>query len=186
MNSKGIAIVAGGILLAAGPLAAEELTRTVTDVATITEPEHGAGRVLFRAEIPAPEGHVAVRRARVRIPLAGLELPEPITLRVHPVTAEWDAGTVSWTGWSRPGGDFEERVHGRAELSGGEGEAVFDVTILAKEILEHGVPNRGFLLTVDPAQGVGIPSAALDAWTLQGATLEIQYRRVPPPPRGVG
>jgi hypothetical protein len=186
MNVKGMAVVAA-VLAAASPLPARELTRHVSDATTITEPDTGVGRVLFRADLSVEDENVSVRRAYVRVPMTAVELSEPMTLRIHPVTSEWDAGAVSWTSWSEPGGDFESEVHGRAEVSArAEGEIVFDITILAKDILEHGVPNRGFLLTIDPGEGVGIPPGDVDAWDLQGASVEVQYRRTPPPPRRIG
>ena len=181
MRSMGIVMVLAA--LASTPLGAAELSRQVTDVTAIVEPEMGAGRVIFRADISVEDESVAVRRALLRVPLRSIEISRGMTLRVHPVTRDWARGAVSWTsGWSRAGGDFEDRVHGRAEVGPGRtGEAIFDITVLAKEILEHDVANRGFILTIDPGQGLGLPGEDLSRLgALSGATVEVQYRPVPP------
>jgi hypothetical protein len=176
-----------GLILLASTGIAEERSWNLEDVTAIVEPQSSVGRVLFRADLDLPEEHVAIRRAVVRVPIGSVEVSRGMTLRIHPVTAQWARGAVGWTnGWSRPGGDFEDLVHGRAELVRGRGqeELRFDITVLAKEILEHGVPNRGFILTIDPGQGLGLPGEDLNRLgVLNGATLELQYRAVPPPPR---
>ena len=105
MRSMGIVMVLAA--LASTPLGAAELSRQVTDVTAIVEPEMGAGRVIFRADI--------------------------------------------------------------------------SVEVLAKEILQYDVPNRGFILTIDPGQGLGLPGEDLSRLgALSGATVEVQYRPVPP------
>ena len=157
MNVRGIMALAAMAVLTASSVGAEQRSWSFRDVTAIVEPVTGVGRVLFRANLDVPEEYVAVRRALVRVPLGSLEISRDMTLRIHPVTTQWARGGVTWTnGWSRPGGDFEDLVHGRGELVvGRQDELIFDVTILATEILEHGVPNRGFLLTIDPGQGLG-------------------------------
>ncbi|MEZ5065748.1 MAG: hypothetical protein R3B81_13530 [bacterium] len=174
------------VSLLATPLFAASIERWIGNVTAITEPETHVGRVLFTADLSVPEEHVAVRRAYLRVPLPLFEASRAMTLRVHPVTTAWSRGAVGWTsGWSRAGGDFEDLVHGRAEIAaGGGGEAVFDITILAKEILEHDVPNRGFILTIDPGEGVGVPAADLEGLgALTGATIDVSYRKTAPRPR---
>jgi len=189
MNAKrhltGIAVAA---LLIAGPAGAEKLSRAVVDVDSI-EHESGVGRILFRADLNTGDENVAVRRVLLRVPLGELELSRDMTLRVHPVTTVWTRGNVDWsTGWTRPGGDFDDLSRGRAEVSSGSrGEMIFDITLLAEEIIGHGAPNRGFILTIAPDQGLGLPAADLLALrSLSGATVQIEYRRRPPTPRRIG
>ena len=182
----GILALAAMAVLMASSADAEQRSWDFRDVTAIVEPETGVGRVLFRANLEVPDPHVAVRRALVRVPLGTLEISRDMTLRIHPVTREWARGGVTWTsGWSRPGGDFEDLLHGRAEVAEGrQDELIFDVTIMAKEILEYGAPNLGFLLTIDPGEGLGVPGADLvRLGSLSGARLEVEYRRTPPPPR---
>ena len=160
---------------------AERLSRSATDTYTITH-ESGVGRVLFHANLTAPEENVIVRRALLRVPLTAIEFSERMTLRVHPVTTAWSSGQVSWTtGWSREGGDFDDRLRARAEVSAQtEGEAIFDITVIAKEMLEHGMTNYGFILTVDPGEGLGLPAEDLEELeSLAGATVQVEWRRKP-------
>jgi hypothetical protein len=185
-------LVLAGILGVAGAAAAAnaaEVSRAVRDVTTIQN-ESGAGRILFRADLPEDLGAIAVRRAILTVPVTaasaggeGDRTPRQVDLRVYPVTRPWSAGSADWaTGWSRPGGDYDADVYGHADadvLAGGE--ARFDVTVVVKEILEHGVEAHGFLLTVAPDAGEGIGAAdraALEGFA--GATLEVQYRELPP------
>ena len=56
------------------------------------------------------------------------------------------------------------------------------MTILVKEMVEHRMFADGFILTVDPERGVGIPIADLPRLQALGsASLEIIYRKVGPP-----
>ncbi len=183
-----ILAVAGVLLTVSGALAAE-LSRGVRDVTTIQN-EAGQGRILFRADLPEEPGAIAVRRAILTVPVtaadgAGDRTSRRLDLRVYPVTRAWSAGSADWaTGWSRPGGDFDPDVYGHADADVGRGGTVqFDVTVAVKEILEHGMEAHGFLLTVAPDTGEGIASddrASLEGFA--GATLEVQYRELPPRP----
>ncbi|MEZ5066057.1 MAG: hypothetical protein R3B81_15095, partial [bacterium] len=96
----------------------------------------------------------------------------------------WSRGAVDWSsGWTRAGGDFEDLVYGWAEVSAGQSEVVFDVSIPVKEILEYGAANRGFLVTVEPAAGLGLRAADAEAIGLSNASLDVSYRQIPRPPR---
>jgi hypothetical protein len=166
---------------------AERLSRPATDAYTITH-ESGVGRLLFHVSMTAPEENVIVRRALLRVPLNSIEFSEGMTLRVHPVTTAWSPGQVSWTtGWSREGGDFDDRLRARAEVSSeSDGEAIFDITVIAKEMLEHRMSNYGFILTVDPAEGLGVPARELeDLESMEGATVQLEWRRKPTLPESI-
>jgi hypothetical protein len=189
MSAKGSLI---GVVLVAfmvtSPAAAEKVSRSVVGVDTI-EHESGVGRILFRADLDMEDENVAVRRALLRVPLASHEFSRAMTLRVHPVTTEWSRGSVGWTtGWTRPGADFEDLLHGRTEVSRtSEGEIVVDISILVKEIIEHGAPNRGFILIRDPDEGLGLPASDLSGLgSLAGATVQIEWRGRPPTSRRAG
>ena len=174
------AMVLAAVVVAGSEAGAERLSRSTTDACTIQH-ESGAGRILFRADLEPQEPRVLVGRALARVPLDSIELSRSMTLRVHPVTTAWTAGAVSWTsGWTRPGGDFDDRLRARAEVSGGSVEAIFDITVIAKEMLEHGMTNYGFILTLEPSEGLGLPEADLEAFeSLSGATVEVDWRRKP-------
>ena len=107
MNRNLLVIVALGTLLPAIASAAS-FTSPVRDVASISEPESGATRLLFTADLAVPEEHVALRRALLRVPVGSRESTEQMVLRVHPVTTAWSRGAVDWSsGWTRAGGDLE-------------------------------------------------------------------------------
>lgn len=169
------------IAFSVGSASAARLSRGTSDAYTI-EHESGAGRILFRANLVPEEENVLVRRALVRVPLGSVEFSRHMILRIHPVTTPWTAGQVSWTtGWSRDGGDFDDALWGRAEVfPSSAGVATFDITVIAKEMLEHGMANYGFILTIDPDEGVGLPASDLDALdALSGATVQVDWRRKP-------
>ena len=183
MNRNLLVIVALRTLLPAIASAAS-FTSPVRDVASISEPESGATRLLFTADLAVPEEHVALRRALLRVPVGSRESTEQMVLRVHPGTTAWSRGAVDWSsGWTRAGGDFEDLVYGWAEVSAGQSEVVFDVSIPVKEILEYGAANRGFLVTVEPAAGLGLRAADAEALRLSNASLDVSYRQIPRPPR---
>jgi hypothetical protein len=67
------------------------------------------------------------------------------------------------------------------------GSVVLDLTVLVKEAVEGERPSYGFLITGDPAHGVGVPTA--DLASLQGldaARILALYNRVGPRPPDLG
>jgi hypothetical protein len=107
-------------------------------------------------------------------------------LWIHPVTRAWNPGTVEWRrGWSRPGGDFDDELPSIAQLDlrTPVSEVAFDVTGIMKEILESGMEAHGFLLTVAPADGIGLRVDDLPRFAgLANAGLELKYRQARPLP----
>jgi hypothetical protein len=175
----------GILLLMAVPSFGAEFTRTIRDVTPILDGE-GAARVLFKLDAPIDASNVAVRSAKLTFRALGVPQERRLNLRLHPVTTAWTPGAVDWnTGWSRPGGDFDDARHSRAEIDLREAssELTIDCTAVFKEIVEGGVFADGFILTVDPSEGNGIRTA--DLARLQGlatATLDVKYRKIPPSP----
>ncbi|HMB69182.1 MAG TPA: hypothetical protein VKU85_07710 [bacterium] len=173
----------GIIFAAAAGAVAANLTDGVRDV-TVIQDASGNGRILFRAgNVLSGLTEAAVSKALLTVSMSGEASARTLPLRVHPVTTEsWTAGSVDWTaGWSRAGGDFDDEVFAaEVNLARGGAAVVFDVTAILKEVIEAGMTADGFLLTVDPATGIGIPSADLGRFgTLSGATLEVTYRPLP-------
>jgi hypothetical protein len=115
-----------------------------------------------------------------------VELEEQI--QVHPITTTWTAGAVTWTsGWQKPGGDIDADLYSRRDidLSKGRQQVGLDLTGLLKEQIEEGMFADGFLLTVPPYVGEGIPAAALTRYvSVANATLAVTYREVSDPPPG--
>lgn len=166
-------------LVTALPAHADKISLPLQDVTTITDPESSAKRLLFRASLDL-EGSVAVRRAYVRVPLAVGSGESRTNLWVHPLTQSWSTG-ATWSSFSESGGTYDDSMYGRATLAANSQEDLFlDVTVMVKEILEYDAADQGFILTVDPAAGVGLTSAEASRLTnLAGATLVVEYRPVP-------
>ena len=61
-----------GVLLLVTPVHAAESVRTVRDVTAIVDGS-GVGRLLFKVDLPAELGPVAVKQAIVTVPLRALE-----------------------------------------------------------------------------------------------------------------
>ncbi|MBZ0172452.1 MAG: hypothetical protein K8E66_08740 [Phycisphaerales bacterium] len=171
--------------LVASPVFADRRSEALASHATI---DNGGDdhRLLFKANGLRSLESVAIRHARIEFDLAGATTDRTLYLSLCPVTTSWEAGSVQWeSGWTRPGGDFDEDLASEVavDLSRG-GKASFDVTPILKEWLEHGVEYDGFLLTVQPREG-GEGIRGEDVTRLQGlanASLVVDYRRVPPPP----
>jgi len=172
-------------LVVALPTLADRRSEALASHAVINNGED-ANRILFKASGLRSLESVAIRQARIEFDLAGVTADRELHLSLCPVTTEWTAGNVSWeSGWSRPGGDFDEDLASEVavDLSRG-GKAFFDVTPILKEWLEHGVEFDGFILTVQPREGgEGIRGQDVGRLQgLQGASLVVDYRKVPPPP----
>lgn len=142
----------------------------------------GAARILFKTPV-MDLANVAISQATLRVSVVGPLSDRRMSLRIHPVTTPWEPGGVSWTaGWARAGGDFDDDLYAWSELDlDGGGELTFDMTRVAKEIVEEGVYADGFLLTVDPADGIGLLSDDVERFQgLASASVEIAYRNVHP------
>ncbi|HMB68322.1 MAG TPA: hypothetical protein VKU85_03390, partial [bacterium] len=140
-----------------------------------------AARLLFRegaAVAALPD--VTIWKATLSVPVTGTPADRTVSLRLHPITAAWSPLGTDWNaGWTRAGGDYDEELFATAEVNYGSGTAtaVFDVTAILKETLEHGMFADGYLLTVDPKDGAGLSVADLTRFgTLAGATLDVKYR----------
>lgn len=177
----------GGILSTSGTFAAEA-TRTLTDFATISD-SSGNTRLLFHWTPTVDATNFVVRKAVLRFDLAGEAEPRFLRMKLHPVTASWDAATVAWDrGWSKPGGDFNEDVYASADLDLGRGvgPVAWDITSVVKDLLSSGEPFEGFLVTVDASEGEGFRGE--DAARLGGlasAVVDLRYRKTPPIPREI-
>jgi len=172
------------LFMTAAPIAfADEVVRGVKDVATITD-ELGVSRMLFRLDGGIDVPSFAIERATLDLGLVGEREDRSFALQIHPVTREWNRESVDWTtGWTRPGGDFEDDLYAksRVHFGGGDTRGIFDLTVPLKEVLEVGVPADGFILTLSPIEGRGIPAEALSRFAnLDQATVRILYKVLPP------
>ena len=170
-------------ILTASIASADEVVRGVKDVATITD-EAGVSRLLFRLDGGIDVPHFAIERATLDLGLVGEREDRGFALQIHPVTREWNRESVDWTtGWTRPGGDFEDDLYAksRVHFGGGDTHGLFDLTVPLKEVLEVGMPADGFILTLSPIDGRGIPADALSRFAnIDQATVRIVYKILPP------
>jgi hypothetical protein len=176
--------LAAGSLLVAGTGWGASSEGAVRDVAVIQD-GRGAARILLRADAAITGlADVAISQATLTVTTAGIPEARTLRLRVYPITTTGWTLSASWTGgWSRAGGDYDEEMFATADvdLSTGAGAAVFDVTSMLKEVLEAEMTADGFLITVDPVDGAGIPVTDLVRFgTLATATFDVRYRNVPP------
>jgi hypothetical protein len=159
----------------------------VKDLTTIDD-GMGGSRILFNLESTAPAGDYSISRATLTLDLGSTVSEARMRLWIHPVTAPWTAGAAGWTsGWSKPGGDYEETVFAQADVDlQQKGPLSIDVTQIVKEVLQYKMPSYGFIVTADPGtEKVGL--SATELGRLQGlasASLLIEYRQTPPRPRG--
>jgi hypothetical protein len=176
-------------ILLSSPALADRRSEALSSHAVINNGGNGH-RLLFKADGLGRLGSVAIRNARIEFDLGGTATDRTLYLSLCPVTTSWEPGSVQWEGgWRRPGGDFDEDLASEiaVDLSRG-GKALFDVTPILKEWLEHGAEYDGFILTAQPREG-GEGIRGEDLGRLQGlhnASLVVDYRKVPPPPPMAG
>ena len=168
-----------GIVLLATPASADRIEAGVTDVTAVTDGE-GNTRILFRAGPTARMENVAVRRAWLRWATGSGET-QRIALHVHAMGGEWSAGAASWN--TSEALSLETYSRQEIELGGSPGGSPGRDAAGEGSAGRHGASADGFVLTVDPGEGAGLRSGAVDALgDLGQATLEVEYRRVPPMP----
>jgi hypothetical protein len=153
----------------------------VQDVAVITN-DAGEGRILIRTQDIGDMRSAVLGRATLILPAGGNVEQRRLHVQVHPITRTWDAYGVDWnSGWSRPGGDYLDDVYARCtiDLAAAAGTIGIDVTNIVLEILDGSVEAHGFLLTVPPHDGNGLPPADLVRFQgVRDGRLEISYRTV--------
>jgi len=176
---KRVWMVLGTFLLAQAAQGAE--VRRSLGAPTIIEDENDVARVLFKLAEPLGLENVAISRASVRIPLAGAQREGALDLRIYAISRDWAAATVDWSrGWTRAGGDVHDDLYSQARLDlAGTGFVEFNVTNILKEDVEMGTPTYGFLLTVEPVRGLGLPATDAARFTdVASGELVVQYRLV--------
>jgi hypothetical protein len=182
LNSVRLGFIASVLICAQSY--AENSMGNVVDVAAI-EDGQGNARILFHWSAPINAEHFAIGRAFIKFDVTGEPESRSIRLRLHPVTSPWGTADVAWaSGWSEPGGDFdaEEMSTADIDLSKGASTVSADVTEIMKT-LENGEISNGFLVTVDPADGIGLKETDLPRFDgIANASLEVTWRKVPAKP----
>lgn len=114
--------------------------------------------------------------------MSGDAVARSLDLRVHNLTTDWDRASADWTtGWTRPGGDFEDGVYGGAkvDLSRGATTVNLDVSSLLKDTYELAVPSYGLLLTANTNYADGLDTEDLARFAdLSSAVVDVDYIRV--------
>lgn len=119
---KTLSTLALAALLLARPAVADEVVRGVKDIATITD-ESGVSRLLFRLDGGIDVPNFAIERATLDVGLVGEREDRGFSLQILPVTTAWNRDAVDWTtGWTRPGGDFEDDLYARSRVHFGGGD----------------------------------------------------------------
>jgi hypothetical protein len=176
------------LALSFGVAEARRSSGTVQDYSTFSD-TNGDTRIIFRVAPTETFQNVAISRATLGFQLLGTAAEGSLRLRVHPVTASWSAGGVSWNAWSTPGGDINEDLYTPLEvdLSSGSAWVEVDLTPLLKEAFEKGAASEGFLLMPDPGSSARLTASDAQRFAgLANATLDIRYRELPsagPPAR---
>ncbi|HMB70032.1 MAG TPA: DNRLRE domain-containing protein [bacterium] len=180
-----------GVLAVAMSFGVADARRSDGAVQDYTTFADGSGnmRILFRVSPEETLANVAISRATLRFQLQGAATDRNLRVRVHPVTASWNAGSASWDGWTTAGGDIEDDLYVpfEVDLSSGSGWVEVDMTPLLKEQYEKGASSEGFLLMSDPGVSNGLASSDASRFAgLANATIDIRYRELPsagPPER---
>ncbi len=176
----GMVTALAGVLVLAGQAESRDRTHAISDVTTI-EDEAGASRILFRVDHLDRLEHSLLRKAQLRIPYAlGSTDERTLELRVYPVTTAWTQGSVAWDiGWENPGGDFDADLYSpaRVDLRSRTGTLVFDLTVALKEIVEGGMDDYGFLVSVRPSEADGIAANDLAIFqNLGSASVDVSFQ----------
>lgn len=161
--------------------AAREMDRPTST--TVIHDAEGRSRVLFRLEGIEPAERTGVLRASLSFTPSPTSQRKSARLRIHAVTRPWTDGAVDWdSGWTRPGGDYDEAAYIPFDVDLGEspGTIQVDITALAQALVKGEIEPHGFLLMPDPEEKIGIDSADIGAFESWGtATVTIVTRQVP-------
>jgi len=171
------------ILAASVPAGAARVTLTAEDTGYIEsdEPPY-EGRVLVRFAIPEElrTGSIDLAVLELRAPVSSDGHASRVALEAHPLTTEWDGGTVDWDGaWTTPGGDFDASMQAVWFAQPGEASVVrFDVTEVVAAWALGDLANHGVLVAIEPGApgyigqaddgGAGTRDPVLRVWHSSG------------------
>ncbi|MBM3308587.1 MAG: DNRLRE domain-containing protein [Candidatus Eisenbacteria bacterium] len=145
------------VLAASQPAEAARLTLTAEDVGYIeSDGPRPEGRMLVRFAIPGElrTGCVDLAVLELRAPVSSDGHASRVALEAHPLTTEWEGGTVSWDGaWTTPGGDYDASVQAVWFAKPGEGSVIrFDVTDVVAAWASDALANCGMIVAIEPGQ----------------------------------
>lgn len=169
------ALLVAAAVFFAGRVSAEDVSIPLSGVELVTSSD-GRVEIVLPCSAPLLPEHISLGDAWLRLP--GLPLSEIRDLRIHilAVSGPW-----------APGGEIplHEGLVGRLNLPRGATATGIDLTNLVRG-LRPDVEFYGLLVTSPEgsAEGFDAADAPLLLAAFGQASLEISYRRIPPPPRG--
>lgn len=165
-----------------GAALADEANVTVNRATVINSQDNSDFRVLMRPEIQFPDTTMVVDRAFLNLRVSPqIEDTTFISIRLHAITMDWDAGNVGWDSpWVGEGGDYDSVFYAEKMITLPEEQEIkIDVTDLCMRWADGRLPYYGFLLKVSQSSLAGFTVAREndgDPW----AMFTIKYTPVPP------
>jgi hypothetical protein len=170
------------IIMLAGIAVADENIVEINSTTVIQPPDNSDFRILMRPEIQFPDTMMVVDRAFLNLLISPqTEDTTFFSIRLHAITAEWDANDVSWDSpWVGEGGDYDSVFYAEKMITLPEDQEIsIDITDLCMRWADGRLPYYGFLLKVSPSSLVGFTVARqndTDPW----ARFSIKYTPIPP------
>ena len=170
-SSWSLVPVVASVLLA-GAVAASEISLPVTDAEIVTTPA-GKSQIVLPLARPQLLDHVSLGEARLRLSRDFLADGREQRILVLALRAPWSGGDEP---------PLFEGLVDRLSLAEGSHTRVMDLSNVVRGVLRE--PEfYGLLITTPGEADGGFDGADAQAIlaAVQGATLEISYRRIPPP-----
>lgn len=170
------------IIMLAGIAAADENMVEINTITVIYSPDSSEFRVLMRPEIQFPDTTMVVDRGFLNLTVSPqAEDTTFISIRLHAISMDWDAGNVSWDSpWVGEGGDYDSVFYAEKMITLPEDQEIsIDFTDLCMRWVDGRLPYYGFLLKVSASSLAGftvVRESDTDPW----ATLSIKYTPIPP------
>lgn len=170
------------IIMLAGTATADENVVNINSAIVIRSPNYGEFHVLMRPQIKFPDTTMVVDRAFLNL-IASPQTDDRtyISIRLHPITTDWDGNNVSWDSpWTEAGGDIDEMFYGEHLIILPENQEIqIDITDLCMRWADGRLPYYGFLLKVS-ANSLSRFTVLRQNDSGPWATVSIQYTPIPP------
>ena len=170
------------IIIQAGVAFADENIVEINSAIVIRSPDNSDFHVLMKPQIEFPDTTMVVGRAFLNLTASPLTDDTTfISIRLHPITTDWDPGNVSWDSpWTDPGGDFDSVLYAEKMITLPNNQEIrIDFTDLCMRWADGRLPYYGFMLRVSASS---LSRFAVHRENDSGpwATVSIQYTPIPP------
>jgi hypothetical protein len=155
----------------------EETVVNINSAIAISSPDQDALHILVKPALGLPDTTLRIERAILSATISPQtqDTTTFISIRMHPITTDWDPGNVNWnTPWTEPGGDIDEIHYGEfLTTEVGNQPVEMDITSLLMRWTNGRLPYYGLL--------VKISRSSIDRFTLVRngndpyATINIHY-----------